>query len=159
MNSYINLLYIFCKRYKSAYLVKLNKQLTILCTPEIAYTLVLQLRYSTLFKNFGLYAMYGLNIDNNTYLINLIFTNTQAQQLSICILTHNKVYSIQKLYSNSVWYEREVSEFLPVKFLSSSDTRNLLLPYTWKGVYPLKHKWVSNVNLTIKKYSNSEYTY
>jgi NADH:ubiquinone oxidoreductase subunit C len=74
--------------------------------------------------------MYGLNIDNNTYLINLIFTNTQAQQLSICILTHNKVYSIQKLYSNSVWYEREVSEFLPVKFLSSSDTRNLLLPYT-----------------------------
>ena len=52
----------------------------------------------------------------------------------------NNINTIEILYFNCNWFEREISEMFNILFLYKKDTRNLLLNYTDK-TFPLKKKY------------------
>lgn len=60
--------------------------------------------------------------------LTLIFTHTFNNKVGI--------HSIDKLYENSQWLERETSEMFNIFYIFKKDTRSLLLDYSKKN-YPL----------------------
>lgn len=54
----------------------------------------------------------------------------------LCSLTNNELISIDRLFKNTGWLEREVSEMYGVHFLGKMDTRKLLLDYS-KTEHPM----------------------
>lgn len=50
--------------------------------------------------------------------------------------TNNKLDSIDNIYRNSSWLEREVSEMFGIDYLNKNDSRTLLLDYS-RNEYPL----------------------
>lgn len=55
---------------------------------------------------------------------------------SYSITKNNELMSIDKLYENSQWLERETSEMFNVNYFFKKDTRSLLLDYPRKN-FPL----------------------
>jgi NADH dehydrogenase (ubiquinone) Fe-S protein 3 len=45
-------------------------------------------------------------------------------------LENSKIHSIELLYKNSNWLEREVSEMFQINYILKKDNRNLLLDYS-----------------------------
>lgn len=81
------------------------------------------------------------NLYNFNFLINTNTSNTKLIQYNIInyttsyrllcniFINNNQLYSLETLYNNSNWMERELIEFLGINFINKLDTRNLLLDY------------------------------
>lgn len=74
------------------------------------------------------------------YLITFNFNNykTFNKVLFLVFLTKNYLYSIDNLFFNANWLERELIEFFNINLLNKTDTRNLLLDYNFIGAPLLK---------------------
>jgi len=58
--------------------------------------------------------------------------------LRVPVSGHNpKIHSIDKIYRNANWHEREVYDLFGVHFEESSDLRRIMMPFDWKG-HPLR---------------------
>lgn len=85
-------------------------------------------------KNFNLLKLKGILFFNifihqlKLKLIVFFFNSTQIQSF----------LSIDRIFLNSDWLERETSEMYNIKFLNKNDSRNLLLDYSKKEAIMLK---------------------
>ena len=66
---------------------------------------------------------------------NIIFINKNYNNFK-----YHNINSIEEIYFNCSWFEREISEMFNINFKYKKDTRNLLLPYLDK-TFPLKKKY------------------
>lgn len=57
-------------------------------------------------------------------------------RLTLIININKKIFSIDKLFNNAVWLERESSEMFNIQYINKLDNRSLLLDYS-KNEYPL----------------------
>lgn len=74
------------------------------------------------------------------FLVLFNFNNykTFSKTLFLIFLNKNYLYSIDGLFLNANWLERELIEFLNLNILNKTDTRNLLLDYNFIGAPLLK---------------------
>lgn len=70
------------------------------------------------------------------YIIKLLPIN---YTLKFFIQHKGTLNSLNYIYINSIWFERENSEFFNVNFMHTFDNRNLLLPYSMIDAPLLKH--------------------
>jgi len=69
-----------------------------------------------------------INYKNNTRLLFNLF-----------VLKHNQNTSLESIFHNANWLERELIEFLNIEFFKKNDTRNLLLDYNFLAKPLLKN--------------------
>lgn len=78
--------------------------------------------------------------NNRLMLYNNYYNYTNKLRLtflySYSLLKHNELLSIDRLYENSQWLERETSEMFNINYIFKKDTRSLLLDYPKKN-FPL----------------------
>jgi NADH dehydrogenase (ubiquinone) Fe-S protein 3 len=73
-------------------------------------------------------------------MINVINYKNNLRIIFNCFLNKNFLFfSIENLFFNSNWIEREIIEFFNINILSKKDTRNLLLDYNFIGNPLLKN--------------------
>lgn len=103
------------------------------------YYTVLHLKLSTAFGGLSLCQIlaYDQLNDKTGLLYNLSDKFGAHFFLHVFASSRNQIASISKIYANALWYEREVGEFFGIRFLNSTDCRNLLLPYNFNGA-PLR---------------------
>lgn len=82
------------------------------------------------FKNLSLFKFMVIFNLNNYKTFNKI--------LLLAFLNKNYLYSVDGLFFNSNWLERELIEFFNITILNKNDTRNLLLDYNFIGAPLLK---------------------
>lgn len=72
--------------------------------------------------------------DKSMFVYNFIYflKDVKLSILLDCKGTTNQFYSLSHILFNSIWLEREVSEFSELYFKNLEDTRRLLLDYTIK---------------------------
>jgi len=133
---------LFSKR--NILLVKSNRCYMLVMEQNTLYTIIVHLRYSTLFYNTAFFSLFCLDNSQNQYILYYDFIYKYNIQFRLLTLTTNHAISIQALYTTATWYERECSELLPINFIGSTDTRLLLLPYCSKGIYPLRRSVTFN---------------
>lgn len=92
-------------------------------------------------------------VKNKICLIYSLYNPVAYTRLSLIFLTtvNIAVTSLEMIYKNLNWLEREVSEFFNIKYLKKTDTRNLLLDYNDTNNYLLKNY---NTELLIDFYYN-----
>jgi NADH-quinone oxidoreductase subunit C len=73
---------------------------------------------------------------NRFMLYNIYYTYFFKVRLTILTSVSNKIQSIENLFKNANWLEREVSEMYGIQFLNKKDTRSLLLDYS-KNEFPM----------------------
>lgn len=61
--------------------------------------------------------------------VRTLFFNKLNTFFSIFTITNKVAYSLENVFLNLMWAERECSEMLGLIFISKNDTRNLLLQY------------------------------
>lgn len=83
---------------------------------------------------------YGLNTEPRFHLFlrfNSIVGNNTLN-LRVPVGGNNpKILSIDKIYRNANWHEREVYDLFGIHFEDSYDLRRILMPFDWKG-HPLR---------------------
>ena len=92
---------------------------------------------------------YNFVIDKNLKNINVSYKNARlipqysyfnySNKLRLTLFSNNQkknTQSIDVIYKNAHWLEREVSEMFPIKYNNKIDSRSLLLDYS-KNEYPL----------------------
>lgn len=62
------------------------------------------------------------------YIYYLLFIKTRITLF--CYNNNDNIYSIEKIYKNSIWLERENSEMFGTHYIFKNDYRNLLLDYS-----------------------------
>lgn len=67
---------------------------------------------------------------NRFVLFNTYYTYFAKIRLTLMVSTNDSIVSIENLYKNANWLEREASEMFGVPFLNKKDTRPLLLDYS-----------------------------
>lgn len=101
---------------------------------------------------------------NHSFKINLLtFTNI-----------NNSIITIENIFFNSTWIERELSELYGIFFLKKKDIRNLLLDYNYIGNPFLKKfpncgyieinfnflkNWINYTNIILKESNNIYFSY
>lgn len=68
-------------------------------------------------------------------------------KLTLSFINLTKLPSLVSTYTILNWYERETQEYTNIKFVNSLDTRNLILPYSFKLLnssykYKQRIQWV-----------------
>lgn len=121
---------IFFNIYKILYILKNNFQhfyltLTDVCGIDISlFNLKYFFKQSLLFK-------YLVIFNLNNY-------KTFSKTLFLVFLNKNYLFSIDNLFFNANWLERELIEFFNIHVFNKIDTRNLLLDYNFTGAPLLK---------------------
>lgn len=104
------------------------------------------IRYEMYYQNTWVTEQSVIDNTNNNYLIrnsskltlfNLYYSYySKNRNLVLTNVIDNSVTSIDKMFKNCNWLERESSEMYGLNFLFKSDTRKLLLDYS-KAEHPL----------------------
>lgn len=122
---------------KTSYLLNINF-FNIQTNKFTHMTTILHLRYSFNPLFFGSLEMFLYkNFDSYIFLANFeSFLSTF--RINIYTLLNSKLLlpSLSKLFSNTIWLEREILDFSNITFFNLVDTRRLLIDYTQKRQYP-----------------------
>jgi len=73
---------------------------------------------------------------NRLMVYNIYYTYFAKVRLTLITSTKNSVESIDKIYKNANWLERETSEMYGIQFTGKRDARPLLLDYS-KNEFPM----------------------
>ena len=76
------------------------------------------------------------NISYNNIIIRNFFINSHNINFFVASISKKLFFSVESLFLNSTWMERECSEMLDLFFFNKYDNRNLLLQY-WDTNKPL----------------------
>lgn len=124
------------------------KKTIIFLNENIVFTFLMFLKLNINISNTTLIDIFGYNvlninstktIDNlfyNNIVIRNFFINSHNINLYAASISKKKFFSIESLFINSSWMERECSEMLDLFFFNKYDNRNLLLQY-WDTNKPL----------------------
>lgn len=102
----------------------------------------LNLSNTTLIDIFGynILSLNSLKLTNKQIYTNIVirnfFINSHNINFFTISISNKKFFSLESLFLNSSWMERECSEMLDLFFLNKYDNRNLLLQY-WDTNKPL----------------------
>lgn len=106
-----------------------------------------------IFQNFYLSLLDICGVDVSAININLFFKKTTLYKFIVLynfinyktfnkylllFINNGKIFSIDGLFFNANWLERELIEFFNINVLNKLDTRNLLLDYNFVGAPLLK---------------------
>jgi NADH:ubiquinone oxidoreductase subunit C len=111
-------------------LCKKNKYCLFVSSKQL-YNVVLHIRFSSYFYLPALIDITAFDTFLNKTAVVYIFTAKNSIKCQIFTLYDANLLSIDDLFKNACWYEREVREMFNVNFKNSSDCRNLLLPYAY----------------------------
>lgn len=92
--------------------------------------------------------IYYLSSTQNPSLVLTLRTKTEDRENPL-------IDSICDLWLSAQWYEREVHDFLGIKFLNNPDMRRFFLRHDWTG-YPLRKDYDANPNLNPVPLRNQE---
>lgn len=100
------------------------------------------LKYHSLLRYDVLLDVVGVDLGNGDYLVSysLLSTKFNCRLLLSCVVA-KEVSSLGRLYSSSVWLERELYDMLGLGIKGHEDLRRLLTDYGFKG-FPLKRSFV-----------------
>jgi NADH:ubiquinone oxidoreductase subunit C len=73
---------------------------------------------------------------NRLMIYNIYYTYFAKIRLTLITSTKNSIESIDKIYKNANWLERETSEMYGIQFTGKRDSRPLLLDYS-KNEFPM----------------------
>lgn len=107
---------------------KNKKSYALLCESNVVYLCTLFLRFSSYTVDTALIDLTVFNgIFNHSFYYN--FRIDSHKRLYLFTFTKDFILSIEDLYQNANWFEREASEMFNIFYKNSTDTRNLLLAY------------------------------
>ena len=76
------------------------------------------------------------NKKNRFLLFNVYYTYFAKIRLTLMVSTNSQIQSIDSIYKNSNWLEREASEMFGLNFSNKKDSRPLLLDYS-RNEFPM----------------------
>lgn len=124
------------------------KKTILLLNENSVFIFLLFLKLNLNISNTSLIDIFGYNILSlnnvksttnqlyNNIVIRNFFINSHNINLFTVSISKKKFFSIESLFLNSCWMERECSEMLDLFFFNKYDNRNLLLQY-WDTNRPL----------------------
>lgn len=74
------------------------------------------------------------------HLVYQLFSISDAIRITLRVPLSNSspvVATLEKVYPNANWFEREIWDMFGIKFEGHSDLRRILMPYEWEG-HPLR---------------------
>jgi hypothetical protein len=83
--------------------VKLTKypESCLIMNSTAAYYIILHMRFSTIFYNYTLFNLFGLDILNNNYILVYEFKRLNKNRILMLVLTTQYMYSISMLFKNA----------------------------------------------------------
>lgn len=110
----------------------IRNEVTLNSSTLIEQTAIDTKNFSSLNNNFF------INTNKNNLFLNIFYFYLLKIRLTTILYVNNnsKIHSLDKIYENSNWLERETSEMFNINFIEKRDIRNLLLEYS-KNEYPM----------------------
>lgn len=129
---YINIFKKYYKNHIYIYLYQNIKKILFFLKNTFQFNLISLIEITgvdlLLLKNYNLF--FNINFFNKLIIYNLIDYKSSVRYIFNLFVNNNiKIFSLDKLFLNSNWMERELIEFFGLNILNKIDTRNLLLDY------------------------------